>query len=94
MRRLPAARSQPEQQVVHALDVVRVELLLRSGPVGARVAPILPPRNGFLFLDKAKFHDAYTADLDKEESEYLAGAQVPAGPVRSSRRSRSRPATC
>lgn len=56
-----------------------LEALLKSGPAGARIAPILPPRNGFLFLDKAKFHDSYTADLDRKESEYLADAQVPGG---------------
>ncbi len=54
-----------------------LEMLLRSGPADAPVAPILPPRSGFLFLDRSKFHDAYTADLDRKESEYLANAQVP-----------------
>jgi pimeloyl-ACP methyl ester carboxylesterase len=56
-----------------------MRMLLESGPAGARVAPLLPPRNGLLFLDKAKFHEAYTHDLDRRESEYLADAQAPSG---------------
>jgi pimeloyl-ACP methyl ester carboxylesterase len=56
-----------------------LQALLGSGPPGARVAPILPPRNGFLFLDKSKFHDSYTSDIDPKDSEFLADAQVPGG---------------
>lgn len=56
-----------------------LRMLLESGPADAPVAPILPARGGFLFLDKSKFHEAYTSDLDPKESAYLADAQVAGG---------------
>src|SRR5882672_7437384 len=34
---------------------------------GAPVPPILPPQDGFLFLDKAKFHASFAADVDPEK---------------------------
>ena len=34
-----------------------VSSLIKDPPPGAPVPPILPPRDGFLFLDPAKFHD-------------------------------------
>src|SRR5919202_1928255 len=35
-----------------------VETLIADPPPGAPVPPILPPQEGFLFLDRAKFHDS------------------------------------
>jgi pimeloyl-ACP methyl ester carboxylesterase len=43
------------------------------------VPPILPPQDGFLFLDKAKFPAAFAADVNAEEAAFMADAQVPWG---------------
>jgi hypothetical protein len=40
------------------------------------VPPILPPDNGFLFLDRDRFHASFAADLPPEEAEFLADSQV------------------
>jgi pimeloyl-ACP methyl ester carboxylesterase len=42
-------------------------------------APMLPPQNGFLFLDKAKFAASYGADVDPEKAAFWADSQVPWG---------------
>ncbi|MES1158304.1 MAG: alpha/beta hydrolase, partial [Terricaulis silvestris] len=53
---------------------------LIANPVpGAPVPPILPPQNGFLFLDKAKFREAFAADVDADEAAFMADSQVPWG---------------
>jgi pimeloyl-ACP methyl ester carboxylesterase len=53
---------------------------LIANPVpGAPVPPILPPQSGFLFLDRAKFRDAFAADVSAEEAAFMADAQVPWG---------------
>jgi pimeloyl-ACP methyl ester carboxylesterase len=49
-----------------------------SGP-GAPVPPILPPQDGFLFLDKAKFPASFAADVDQEKAAFMADSQVPWG---------------
>ena len=41
--------------------------------------PILPPQDGFLLLDKAKFPAAFAADVDPERAAFMADAQVPWG---------------
>ena len=41
--------------------------------------PILPPQNGFLFLDKAKFPASFAADVDAAKAEFMADSQVPWG---------------
>ena len=41
--------------------------------------PILPPRNGYLFLDRAKFHASFAADVDPERAAFMADSQVPWG---------------
>jgi pimeloyl-ACP methyl ester carboxylesterase len=43
------------------------------------VPPILPPQNGFLMLDKAKFAASFAADLDPELAAFRAESQVPWG---------------
>jgi pimeloyl-ACP methyl ester carboxylesterase len=43
------------------------------------VPPILPPQDGFLFLDRDKFHEAFAGDLSAEDAAFLADAQVPWG---------------
>jgi pimeloyl-ACP methyl ester carboxylesterase len=41
--------------------------------------PILPPRDGFLFLDREKFHDSFAGDLPAEQAAFMADSQVPWG---------------
>ena len=56
-----------------------VSKLIQNPPPGAPVPPILPPQDGFLFLDKAKFHASFAADVDAETAAFMADAQVPWG---------------
>jgi pimeloyl-ACP methyl ester carboxylesterase len=53
--------------------------LIKDPPPGAPVPPILPPQNGFLFLDKAKFHESFAADVDADKAAFMADSQVPWG---------------
>src|ERR1700736_1473686 len=53
--------------------------LIKDAPPGAPVPPILPPQDGFLFLDKAKFPASFAADLDPEKAAFMADSQVPWG---------------
>src|SRR5271169_2751316 len=53
--------------------------LIKDPPPGAPVPPILPPQDGFLFLDKAKFPASFAADLDPEKAAFMADSQVPWG---------------
>ena len=41
--------------------------------------PILPPQDGFLLLDREKFHDSFAADVDAELAAFMADSQVPWG---------------
>jgi pimeloyl-ACP methyl ester carboxylesterase len=56
-----------------------VQTLIANPPPGAPVPPILPPQNGFLFLDRAKFADSFAADVKPEEAAFMADSQVPWG---------------
>jgi len=56
-----------------------VNTLIANPPPGAPVPPILPPNNGFLFLDRDKFHASFAGDLPAAQAEFLADAQVPWG---------------
>ena len=56
-----------------------IEKLINSAPPGGPVPPILPPQDGFLLLDKAKFPAAFAADVDPERAAFMADAQVPWG---------------
>lgn len=38
---------------------------------------ILPPQQGFLWYDKAKFHSGFCADLSKEQADFMFDSQVP-----------------
>ena len=54
-----------------------VSTLIANPPPGAPVPPILPPQDGFLFLDKAKFPASFAADVDADDGGLhgrLAGA--------------------
>jgi hypothetical protein len=48
-------------------------------PPGAPVPPILPPQNGYLFLDKARFAASFAADVEAEKAAFMADSQVPWG---------------
>jgi len=56
-----------------------VSSLIKDPPAGAPVPPILPPQDGFLFLDRAKFHFSFAADVDEETAAFMASSQVPWG---------------
>jgi len=56
-----------------------VSSLIKDPPPGAPVPPILPPNDGYLSLDKAKFHESFAADVDAESAAFMADSQVPWG---------------
>jgi len=56
-----------------------VSSLIKDPARGAPVPPILPPREGYLFLDRAKFPASFAADVDRAKAEFMADAQVPWG---------------
>jgi pimeloyl-ACP methyl ester carboxylesterase len=56
-----------------------VAKLIANPPPGAPAPPILPPREGFLFLDRDKFHTSFAADVEPAEAEFMADSQVPWG---------------
>ena len=56
-----------------------VNTLIANPPPGAPVPPILPPRDGFLFLDRAKFPASFAADVSAEQAAFMADSQVPWG---------------
>jgi pimeloyl-ACP methyl ester carboxylesterase len=56
-----------------------VATLIKDPPPGAPVPPILPPQDGFLFLDRAKFAASFAADVATDKAEFMADSQVPWG---------------
>jgi pimeloyl-ACP methyl ester carboxylesterase len=56
-----------------------VSALIKDPPPGAPVPPILPPQDGFLFLDRDKFASSFAADVDAEKAAFMADSQVPWG---------------
>jgi pimeloyl-ACP methyl ester carboxylesterase len=56
-----------------------VNTLISGFPAGGPQPPILPPRDGFLFLDRDQFHAAFAADLPAGLAAFMADAQVPWG---------------
>jgi len=56
-----------------------VATLIKDPPAGAPVPPIMPPQDGCLFLDKAKFPAAFAGDVDAEKAAFMADSQVPWG---------------
>ncbi len=56
-----------------------VSSLIKDPPPGAPVPPILPPQDGFLLLDKAKFPAAFAGDVNPEVASFMADSQVPWG---------------
>jgi pimeloyl-ACP methyl ester carboxylesterase len=56
-----------------------VSTLIADPPPGAPVPPILPPEDGFLFLDREKFAASFAADVPAPLAAFMADAQVPWG---------------
>ena len=56
-----------------------VSSLIKSFPPGGSAPPILPPQDGFLFLDKAKFPASFAADVEPVTAAFMADSQVPWG---------------
>src|ERR1700757_1007289 len=56
-----------------------VATLIANPPPDATQPPILPPQEGYLFLDKAKFPASFAADVDLDEAAFMADSQVPWG---------------
>ena len=56
-----------------------VSSLIKDPPAGAPVPPILPPQDGYLSLDKAKFAAAFAADVGAKKAAFMADSQVPWG---------------
>lgn len=56
-----------------------VASLIANPPPGAPVPPILPPQDGFLFLDRAKFAASFAGDVEAGKAAFMADSQVPWG---------------
>ena len=56
-----------------------VASLIKDAPPGAPVPPILPPQDGFLFLDRSKFQASFAADVEASAAQFMADSQVPWG---------------
>ncbi|MCJ0762914.1 alpha/beta hydrolase [Variovorax sp. CYS-02] len=56
-----------------------VNTLIKDPQPGAPVPPILPPQDGFLLLDKAKFAASFAADVNSDTAAFMANSQVPWG---------------
>lgn len=53
--------------------------LIKTAPADAPAPPILPPQDGFLFLDRQKFAASFAADVKPEIANFMANSQVPWG---------------
>ena len=56
-----------------------VSSLIKNPPPGAPVPPILPPQDGFLFLDRTEFRASFAADVSADVAAFMADSQVPWG---------------
>jgi pimeloyl-ACP methyl ester carboxylesterase len=56
-----------------------VNSLIANPPPGAPVPPILPPKDGYLALDKGKFPASFAGDVDPSTAAFMADSQVPWG---------------
>ena len=56
-----------------------VSALIQNPPPGAPVPPILPPQDGFLFLDRTQFRASFAADVSADAAAFMADSQVPWG---------------
>jgi pimeloyl-ACP methyl ester carboxylesterase len=56
-----------------------VSTLIAGFPVGGPQPPILPPVDGFLFLDREQFAGSFAADLPADDAAFMGDSQVPWG---------------
>jgi pimeloyl-ACP methyl ester carboxylesterase len=56
-----------------------VSALIKNPPPGAPVPPIMPPQDGYLFLDRARFRDSFAGDVAPDAAAFMADSQVPWG---------------
>jgi pimeloyl-ACP methyl ester carboxylesterase len=56
-----------------------VASLIKDPAPGAPVPPILPPQDGYLFLDRTRFAASFAADVEAEKAAFMADSQVPWG---------------
>jgi pimeloyl-ACP methyl ester carboxylesterase len=56
-----------------------VAALIKDPPPGAPVPPILPPQDGYLFLDKTRFQASFAGDVDAQKAAFMADSQIPWG---------------
>jgi pimeloyl-ACP methyl ester carboxylesterase len=56
-----------------------VSTLISGFPADGPQPPILPPKDGYLFLDRDKFHASFAADLPVGLAAFMADSQVPWG---------------
>jgi len=56
-----------------------VNTLISTFPADGPQPPILPPQDGFLFLDREKFHASFAGDLPEADARFMADSQVPWG---------------
>jgi hypothetical protein len=54
-----------------------VASLIKDPAPGAPVPPILPPQEGFLFFDEAKFAASFAPDVEPGKAQLMADSQVP-----------------
>jgi pimeloyl-ACP methyl ester carboxylesterase len=56
-----------------------VNTLIANPAPGAPAPPILPPQDGFLYLDREKFHESFAGDVSDAQAAFMADSQVPWG---------------
>jgi pimeloyl-ACP methyl ester carboxylesterase len=56
-----------------------VATLIKDPPPGSPVAPLVPAGEGFLGLDKSKFHHSFAADVSADKAAFMADSQLPWG---------------
>jgi pimeloyl-ACP methyl ester carboxylesterase len=53
--------------------------LIKQAPADAPAPPILPPVDGFLFLDRQKFAESFAGDVKPDNANFMSNSQVPWG---------------
>jgi pimeloyl-ACP methyl ester carboxylesterase len=53
--------------------------LIANLPPGAPLPPVLPPEDGFIFVDRARFADSFAPDVEPAKAAFMAVSQVPWG---------------